>query len=378
MNRRRHAWFAGVSMLSGLLVIVLAAEAVLRVLPVASGLRTATVTSSRPVYHFTPNRDYLFSRDWDMALINRGRVNNVGFVNRQDYRKDDTTPLLAVIGDSMIEALMVPYAETLQGRLESKLAGRVRVYSFAASGAPLSQYLVWARHAARDYGARALIFNVIRNDFDESHAAYKIWPGFWHYVPDERGQLHLRLFEYEPGFVRAVTARSALARYLFLNLGLSQRWLELRSLSFARPVTPAPRFAGNTGAGTGDARIRDSLAVIDAFFRDLPGYCGLPPARIAFVLDGFRDPATAAESRGTYFDRMRTALSDRARALGYEVIDLDPWFFARHRRSGERFDFKRDRHWNSAGHEVAFDAVLGSRLLAELIHEPRAPVGARP
>ena len=90
---------------------------------------------------------------------------------------------------------MVRYPDTLQGRLATALAGKARVYSFAASGAPLSQYLIWARHAVREYGAQALLINVVGNDFDESISTYKTEVGFWQYVPDANGELDLRLFE---------------------------------------------------------------------------------------------------------------------------------------------------------------------------------------
>ena len=83
----------------------------------------APVTTQSPIYHFTPNRDFLFSRDWDMVLANRGRINNAGFVNDQDYRKDDRLPLLAMVGDSMIEAAMLAHRDTVQGRLADALAG---------------------------------------------------------------------------------------------------------------------------------------------------------------------------------------------------------------------------------------------------------------
>ena len=66
----------------------------------------------------------------------------------------------------MIEAADgAPTPSTLQGRLAKALDGKTRVYSFAAAGAPLSQYLIWARHAVQDYGAKALIINVVGNDF---------------------------------------------------------------------------------------------------------------------------------------------------------------------------------------------------------------------
>ena len=352
----------------GVTVIVLlgAAEIVLRFLPVATGMRTVAVSASSPVFHFAPNRNFLFLRDWDMIMANRGHINNAGFVNDQDYRKDDKTPLLAVVGDSYIEAAMAPYGQTLHGRLAKNFEGRLRVYSFGASGAPLSQYLIWARHAVREYGAQALLINVVGNDFDESLAAYKAGTGFWHYVPDANGQLQLRLFAYRPGMLRDIALNSALVRYLRFHLQAGARWQELKSL-FGGPAMAEPRYAGNTAAGADPARIRDSLAVIDAFFRDLPKYTGLPAERIAFTLDGFRYPDVAENSAGSYFDLMRRAFKEKAQAAQYEVIDLDPAFFARYRRTGERFEFARDGHWNPIGHAVAFDAVLHSQFLAALM-----------
>jgi len=71
------------------------AEVVLRFLPVASGTRTLAVNAQNPVFHFTPNRDFVFSTGWDMDLANRGHVNNAGFLNDQDYGKEDARPLLA-------------------------------------------------------------------------------------------------------------------------------------------------------------------------------------------------------------------------------------------------------------------------------------------
>jgi hypothetical protein len=311
-----------------------------------------------PVFHFAPNRDFVYSHDWDMVLANRGHVNNAGFVNDQDYQKDESPPLLAVVGDSMIEAAMVPYRDTLQGRLSVVLASKLRVYSFAASEAPLSQYLIWARHAVREYRAQALVINVVSN-FDESHSVYRTTAGFWHYVPDTNGALQLRLFEYRPGRLRDLVVASALARYLLFNMQVSVHWIELRSRLFGRPAMATPRDAATS------KRVRDSLAVVDAFFRDLPHYAGLPASRILFVVDGFRysDMAEA----GGFFDRMRRVFLEKAVSLGYDAIDLDPIFFERHRRTGEHFEFARDGHWSTTGHDAAFDAVVGSRFMGRLL-----------
>ena len=88
------------------------------------------VNAANPILHFTPNRPFVNSLGWNMHNVVRGRVNNAGFVNDQDYVRDGP-PLIAVIGDSFIEAQMVAYPQTLQGRLAAALAAEFRVYSFA-------------------------------------------------------------------------------------------------------------------------------------------------------------------------------------------------------------------------------------------------------
>src|SRR4051812_1163654 len=195
-HRFRHFVFALITVSLTVVLCLGLAEVLLRFLPVQSGLRSEPVDAQNPVFHFRPEREATFSRAWNFDMVNRRRVNNAGWVNDQNYRNDDGTPLLAIVGDSYIEALMVPYAQTLYGRLAEKLAGRLRVYSFGASGAPLSQYLIWAGHAVREYGARAVVINLVGNDFDQSYISYHNGPGWWVYAPGPDGTLHLELIEY--------------------------------------------------------------------------------------------------------------------------------------------------------------------------------------
>ena len=282
MASRREGLLALITVLVTLVLCLGTAEAVLRFLPVWSGIFPVPVTAESPVFHFRPNHDFVFSKGWNMELANRGRINNAGFVNDQDYRTDDPTPLVAVVGDSYIEAFMVPFRETLQGRLAAALAGRFRVYSFAASGAPLSQYLVWARHAVRVYGAQALVINVVGNDFDNSLATYlKDARGFSVYVRDSTGELRLQLIESKSGAGGRFTSRSSLASYLVHNLQAvyhaRELWARVWAPSSLAASLEPPRYAGNTAAEPEPVRIRKSLAAIDAFFRDFPVEVGLPP-----------------------------------------------------------------------------------------------------
>ncbi len=120
----------------GALVVI---EVALRFLPVSTGLGFQPVSKDNPIFHGEPNKRFVFSRN-----------------NELDYDGAETSPLVAVIGDSYIEAVMVPYPETLHGRLATLSSQRGRVYSFAFSAAPLSQYLAWAEYAGDTFRMDAI------------------------------------------------------------------------------------------------------------------------------------------------------------------------------------------------------------------------------
>jgi len=364
---RTRTWLLTLASIAlSVVLFAVCAEIILRFLPVASGLASLPVNAADPVFRFAPNRAFVFSKDWDMRMVNHGHVNNDGWVNDQNYQKQSTVPLLAIVGDSYIEAAMVPHGETLEGRLAKAYQGRLRVYSFAASGAPLSQYLIWAQYAVKAYDAKAVIFNVVGNDFDESLQAYHEGPGFWEYVRDRDGTLRLHMFEHRVSLATRLVRESALLRYLVINLHIGSAADALkRKVRILVGAGKQPRYVGNTSADTNVRRISDSLAVIDAFFRDLPVMTGLPPDRIAFTLDGIRYPG--ASKGKSYFELMRRSFRQKGEALGYEVLDLDPLFFANYREHHQRFDFPDDGHWNALGHAVAAQAVRSSKLMARLL-----------
>jgi hypothetical protein len=353
--------------LASVLFVLIAAEIALQFTPVASGLASQPVDAAHPVFRFTPDRPFVYSRGWDMHRVRHGRSNNAGWIDEQDYRRDDPTPLLAIVGDSYIEAQMVPYSDTMQARLRRSLAGRLRVYAFAGSGAPLSQYLIWAGHAVREYGARGVVINVVGNDFDESVCALKRSPGFWCYGEEADGQLRLRLIEHQPGLGTTLIRNSALARYLLINLQVMQQVWRMQGLvDWLFGTAAHAQFAGNTATQADERRLLLSRAMLDAFFRDLPERVGLPRERVLFTLDGFRTPTDAAAGRGSYFDLMRRAFLAKAQALGYEAIDLDRLFMAPE-RAGQRFDYPDDAHWSGSGHAVAAAAVASSQMLGRLL-----------
>jgi hypothetical protein len=337
-------------------------EVVLRFLPVATGLHSVAVNDAQPVFHFEPDRDFVYSRDWNLRDVVRGRVNNAGWVNEQDYARDNELPLIAVIGDSYIEAQMVPYAETLQGRLAAALKGRFRVYSFAASGATLSEFAAYAAYAVREFGAAAVVINMANYDFAGSDAAYNRPSGMWVYdgAGDDK---RLRLIPYRPGWLRGIVQRSALARYLLLNLHLDRPLIAAHLIASLMPTGTAIAAEPDNAS-----RFAASATIIPLFFRDFARLVDRPPGRVLFVMDGARYPGSPADDDT---GRLRQGFRGAAQASGYETVDLEPLFFARYRQQGAIFEIPGDPHWNGEGHAVAAEGVMSSRLIADLLAQSR-------
>jgi len=360
VKRLRDAALALAAAGLGVGLFLAVAEVLLRFLPVRSAMLAQPVSESAPVFRLAPNRSYVYSRGWDFNMANAGRVNGAGYVNDAEYVRADPRPLLAVIGDSFVEAVMVPFAETLQARLATAFAPARRVYSFAASGAPLSQYVVWAEHAVREYGADSLVVVVVGNDFAESLVSFGRKPGFHQYARAPDGRLVLERNDFRPDWRRALAANSALFRYVWLNLQLPDLAAALRTRGHE------PAYAGFVAAQAAPDLVADSLAAVEAFLVDISARTGLTPDRIAFVVDGFRYPDAARAQPDSYFATMRGALISGARARGHVAVDMDETFFAEHAVDGRKFEFPRDGHWSGVGHAAAAAALLRTPFAARL------------
>ena len=351
----------GLALAIGLLGALILLEIVLRVLPVHEGAHRLPVNETNPVIRFEPNRQFLWSRDWNFSLVNRVNVNNHGFVSDHDYAAEGTDPLLAVIGDSFIEAFMVPFPETCTGRLAELLQGEARVYPFAVGGAPLSQYLAYAAYARDMFHPDGLVVVVIGNDFDESLRKYNYRPGYHYFVEGPLGELELERTDYNVSFLKRVFRNSALARYLMHNLELGEAPSRIR-----RILNPDEEPAvGDPGAEA--SLVADSKRMVEQFLQVLPEYAGLEPEQIVFVVDGMRpqlyDDKMVERARGSYVDVMRNYFMEMARDGEFEVVDLHPVFANDFKAHHEIFEYPQDAHWNARGHRICFEEVARSTTL---------------
>jgi hypothetical protein len=362
---------------------LLAMEITLRFLPVFVGVFLQPVTKDFPVARMEPNRPLTYSVGWSMARSNQNHVNNDGFVHDHDYRIDNKRTTTAIIGDSYVEALMLPHAETLQGLLGAAVGAKGDAYSFGISGASMSQYLVWAQYAREHYKAKALIFVIVATDFDESLVKYRARTGFHYFDGDlERCDMGLIRLDHYPNPLRPLLRNSALLQYLVFNLGLlegEQRQAWLRSVvegntkdtvgegQIDEPITRKRRAVEPP-----NNRLADSKCSVRTFFRLLPEMTGFGPDRVLFVLDGLKaytDEARVVAEKG-YFSLMRQYFLTEAADRGYGVIDADPSFKKRRQENNDVFEMPQDVHWNADAHALIAEQVKDSTFFRNLFLLP--------
>ncbi len=370
-------------------------EAVLRFFPVRQAMTSLPVNADHPIFRFAPNTDFLWSRDWNFSTKVMKHSNNYGFLNDQNYVQESAHPLLAVIGDSYVEAAHVKNEQAHHGLLSRAVAGEGRVYSFGSSGSALAQYLAYAGFAKKEFHPSSMAFVVVGNDFDESLLKYKRQPGHHYFketsnnskfpVPATRAPfktkggsrpetifrnsladgpdgLVLTRIDHRYNFFKEMLKSSALVRYVYFNCGFRMSAI---TRVFMTVENDTLKYVGNTSSEAEPERLVDSKRAVTAFLDQLPERAGLSARDILLVVDGMRPHLYSEEglanARGSYFDRMRRYFMHEARTLGYEVVDMQPRFRSAYQKEGVRFEFPTDGHWNALGHQqVADEIVLSS------------------
>jgi hypothetical protein len=341
---------------------LLAAEIALRFLPVATALPVEPPTAENPIQRYVADHPYTWSFDWNMVRVVRGRSNAQGFLANYDYDASDPRPLIAVVGDSYMESLRVPFAESLTGRLQTVLGDRARAYVFAQSGSPLSQYVAYARHACMVYRPVRLVVTVVGNDFDESIFTHRVRNGIFHLHPVANGGFdHVLTPLPEPGLAERILRRSALALYLIRNVGITNVIADLGiNLARADP-RQGGRYVGQVDADANPKRIEEGHHVIDWFLGELPRAACLAPNNVVIVVDTARpevyEPSMLAATQTSYFGQMRRRILEQAKARGFRVIDTEQYFIAAYTLDGKRFEHPSDGHWNAHAHGVVTTAV---------------------
>jgi hypothetical protein len=333
---------------AGCTAVLLLLELVLRLLPVS----TATMTGyglDADVLTYPPGHTWTASTGWDLRNAQRLRANNWGFVSEREFIPDPRA--VALIGDSYVEAAMLPAADRPGARLESLLGGRP-VYALGSPGTALIDHAQRLRLASERLQVRDVVIWLERGDARQSLCG--------------SGNVHSRCLDPQslaprverlppPTALKRWARHSALAQYFLGQLKLQPA--ELRRALFTRvtPAEPTTRVDGKatpaSGALAPHARAMID-AVVDRFFIDASPYL---QGRLLFVIDGRRSGSVAAP---TSDDLERAHLIAQLRSRGADVIDLEP-AYAQHaatsRRSLEVGPY--DAHLNAQGVQLVMGQV---------------------
>lgn len=277
------------------------------------------------------------------------RINNMGWNYPIDYHHKDGQKLIAVIGDSFIEALLISVEKNYPFLLNQQMRPDYKVYSFGKSGAPMSQYLHISRYVNKYFSPEILIINVVHNDFDES--IYELYPDKHHFLQisfDKEGNLfevppesYLRSSFEKYRWWRGVLYKSAL--YRFLNRSI----IAAGNRAFLR-FYPTD-FEANIRVENIYDYAQEIYKATDYIIRTIKKEN--TDKRIIFVLDASRNAiykGTLDESR---VKPLHHLMKELCRKYEVELIDLTYYMQQDYEKNRIKFNSDTDGHWNEYGHE---------------------------
>ena len=327
----------------GIFLTLTLLEIFLRLFPVADVVSRLPMNETQPLAKFQPNRSVIYSLGWNFYQIAYKKTNNDGFYNNLNYTENPNKPVIAVIGDSYVEAMQVNNENTFFALLQKEFPNYY-FYSFGASGAQLPTYLTYAKYAVKKYKAKKLIFIIISNDFDESFYEYKNYAGFQYFT--HNGTIYT--VYYKPSKIKRLLKKSTLVRYLFFNLQVNR---------IIWRITQAGAYKNKSFI---DKRINSAKEAIDIFFKLLKKEIPLKHSDIIFVVDAprrFIYENKVDLAKKSYFGITRNYFIEKAKQNGFIVIDMFPIFEKYYKIYKARFEFPTDAHWNEVGHYVVYKAL---------------------
>ncbi|MHC4872445.1 MAG: SGNH/GDSL hydrolase family protein [Planctomycetota bacterium] len=290
------------------------------------------------------------------------KINNEGWNSGYEYKRNKTPGIkrIAVIGDSFVEGFNVDYDERLGEVLQDNLNDveqKYEVYSFGFSGAPLSQYLNMSRYVREVFDPDIFVFLFIHNDFDESLSDLRPKRHFLQLKVDKESVREVAPSLVTPSTLRRMAGKSALVRYLWINLHVD---VVIKNMLKKKPK-PAVKVKAsekNEVPQTADKlftvwekEVAASEYVLNAIVSESKN------SKVVFMMDGPRKDIykdNLSKSGQMKFNNMVDALCKKE---NYQFLDLT-WVFAdRYRSDGRKFNSEYDYHWNELGHKIAAEEV---------------------
>jgi lysophospholipase L1-like esterase len=344
-----------------LLVLLLIMEAFFRWVIPASNPPMGFFHQDEHLYTFSNKNKSGLNTIGKFAKIRaKWNINNMNWNAPYDYLpKKESTKLVAVIGDSFIEALQVDVGKSYPFLLREKLKkDGFEVYAFGKSGSPFSQYLHISRYVNKHFNPDILIVNLVHNDFNES--VRELFP-----VRKDFLQLSLKdstsivetipvadssTAQFKP--LKGLLYQSALFRYIYLNLQINKN----RSAQ-----ATAKNVEGNIPVNELVVQKETILKAADYIAGTIKKENA--SKRIIFVMDAPRESIynnTLGKSNITWINQMMKTLCEKH---GIEFVDLTNPLEEDFKMKKQKFNFDIDGHWNEYGHQLISD-ILYNQIIS--------------
>lgn len=313
--------------LTGMISMALMLEVVFRFLPVSTATDTGYHIQPR-ILTYPPDHHFRIATGWDLKNPQVHVANNYGFLAVRTFTFDPAA--IALIGDSFVEANMLPVDQRLAAQLEAGLAGRP-VYAMGGPGSSLLDYAERAEFAARQFGIRRFVFVLERGDIRQAFCGSGNVHGPCMDPISGRQRVDLQP---APGVFKRVARESALAQYVFSQLRFS-------SAKFLEILLRLPNTSPVRTDGPVQLAAPAVEPVIRAFFERLGTIDG---GSFVFVIDA--DRANLQGGQPATFPELGL-LVDIAKAQGAVVVDPTVRFrsfVSETRKILEMGPY--DRHWN--------------------------------
>lgn len=329
-------------MVLGMLLVLLAVEGVMRLLPVS----TATLSG----YHFHPDivtypahHQFTMATGWDLQRVQRHRSNNFGFLSRHEFEPDPNA--VALIGDSFVEANMLPASERLDTLLETRLGTR-RVYALGGPGSSLLDYAERVRFAAHRFAIKDFVLVIEQGDIKQTLCGSGNVHGPCLDPDDLRPRIE-RLPEADAG--KRLLRHSAFAQYLVSQLQVNPGRL-LKGIDPRQWLVTSTRSKRDSAAPA--TTVERDARIVAAFLAHLPRSNG---ERYVLVFDS---PLRQRSDNASHSASSLMFIA-QAHRVGLRVLDTAPIFRAQLDKSNLALHVNpRDTHWNGLANGVVAQALI--------------------
>ena len=339
-------------LLLGALVMLVALELLLQALPVSTSTKTGYYIHPNILTN-PPHHRWTMATGWDLRDVQHLQANNYGFAAERDFQSEERA--IGLVGDSYVEASMLPLPDRPAAQLERELGGQRPVYAMGGPGSSLLDYAERIRWAHETLGLQDFV--VMVESTDASQALCNSGNVHAHCL-DPKNLTPVLMRRPPSDWTKDLLRESALAQYLVSQIKFSSARLSSSRFwhSGAPDMHPQGVSKPTPSAQGGSVSLsKERQAIVDAVMNEfLRRMDSLHNVRLVFALDMNRSNLDPGVQRPD--EVYHVAL--RLRMAGYPVALGEPAYREHMLTSAHRLAMgPHDGHLNAIGVRLLMSAA---------------------